>query len=192
MSITYVTGNKNKFENAKSYFTSQNIEIEQHMLSLSEIQGNDSVEIAIDKACRAWEKLSQPLFVNDASWIIPALKGFPGPYMKYVNEWFEPADFIHLMEDKEDRRIILKDIIVYVDNDGHRVFTNEHYGTVLEHIADVSYRHPSDVVISLSKNGSSIGEEVKKGTFFIEGEDKVWVEFVNWLKDKKYNLTKMF
>lgn len=185
MNISYVTGNKNKYENAKNFLTQYNVEVEQQSLSVPEIQGSDSVEIAISKAKEAWRQLGTPLFINDASWIIPALKGFPGPYMKYVNQWFEPNDFINLMTGKEDRTIILKDVIVYIDESGHTIFTNEHFGKILEHAELESYRHPSDAVISLSQSGASIGQEVSKGTFFIEGEDKVWKEFAAWLEAKK-------
>ncbi len=182
MNVTYVTGNKNKYENAKKFFAEYNIEIEQAVLSVPEVQGSDSVDIAVRKAEEAWKQLDKPLFINDASWIIPSLKGFPGPYMKYINQWFEPIDFIHLMEGKDDRTIILKDVIVYIDDTGHTVFTNEHKGRVLNEVASGEYRHPSDVVISLSKNGASIGEEVAKGTFFIEDENKVWEDFASWLE----------
>lgn len=184
MNISYVTGNKSKYENAKKFFAERDIEIEQQALSVPEIQGSDCVEIAVSKAKEAWRQVGKPLFINDASWSIPALGGFPGPYMKYINQWFEPVDFIHLMEGKKDRTIILKDVIVYIDGDGHTVFTNEHPGVVLEQIAEIPCRHPSDAVISLSSNGMSVGEEISRGAFFIEDEDRVWEEFAGWLKNK--------
>ncbi len=182
MDISYVTGNKNKYENARKFFEQYNINVIQQSLSIPEIQGSDSIEIAIKKAEEAWKQLDRPLFINDATWIIPALKGFPGPYMKYINQWFEPIDFVHLMQGKSDRSIILKDVIVYFDDRGPTVFTNEHSGTVLESVAPGAYRNPSDAVISLSKTGTSVLEETTKGMFFIEDEDKVWKEFATWLE----------
>lgn len=184
MKITYVTGNKNKYENARKFFEQYNIDVDQQPLSIPEVQGSDSIEIATKKAEEAWRQINQPLFINDASWIIPALKGFPGPYMKYINQWFDPIDFIHLMEGKEDRTIILKDVIVYIDATGPTVFTNEHKGKMLKNVASGVYRHPSDAVISLSKTGNSILEETTSGTFFIEDEDKVWKDFAFWLQSK--------
>ena len=82
MNISYVTGNKNKYENAKKFFEQYNIDVTQQSLSVPETQGSDSIEIATKKAEEAWKQLGKPLFINDATWIIPALKGFPGPYMK--------------------------------------------------------------------------------------------------------------
>ena len=185
MKISYVTGNPGKFENAQKFFAPYNIEVEQLALKIEEIQSDDSVEITIAKATSAFNTHKQPLFVNDASWAIPSLKGFPGPFMKYINQWFEPVDFVNLMTGKADRRIILRDCIVYIDETGHQVFTHEHQGLILDEMAQFEYKHPSDVVISLSKNHKSIAEEKKNGSFFIEDEDFVWKQFADWLRAEK-------
>ena len=86
MKILYVTGNPEKFKNAQQFFTQHVIEIEQLALPLEEIQASDPVEIAKKKAEEAFKECQKPLFVNDASWSIPALRGFPGPFMKYINQ----------------------------------------------------------------------------------------------------------
>jgi len=185
MKISYVTGNIGKFENAQKFFNQFNIDVQQLSIKVEEIQSGDSLEIAIAKAEAAYAQVKRPLFVNDASWIIPALGGFPGPFMKFVNQWFKLQDFINLMTDNEDRRIILKDSIVYINESGHTVFTHEHVGEILNEVATFDYKHPTDVVVSLSKDHSSIAEEKSKGGFFIEDEDAVWKEFVTWLQSKK-------
>lgn len=184
MTISYVTGNVDKFENAKKFFSQYDISVDQLPLKVEEIQSSDSLEIAIAKAEASFAQVKTPLFVNDACWTIPALGGFPGPFMKYVNQWFRPEDFINLMRDKVDRRIILKDSIVYIDETGHTVFTREHTGEILKTPATLEYKHPTDVIISLSKSGLSIAEEKANGSFFIEDEDAVWKELVAWLQSK--------
>lgn len=55
MKILYVTGNRSKYENAKKFFKPHAIEVEQVTLSLSEIQGDDSTEVALTKAQDAWK-----------------------------------------------------------------------------------------------------------------------------------------
>lgn len=181
MKISYVTGNPAKLENAQTFFKDYNVEVDQLPLHIEEIQSGDSLEIARAKAQSAFAIHRQPLFVNDATWIIPVLNGFPGPFMKYINQWFQPLDFVHLMQGKSDRRIILRDSIVFIDESGQKVFTNDHEGEILETVAPFDYRHPTDVVISLSKDRKSIAEARANGQFFIENEDLVWKEFANWL-----------
>jgi len=180
--LHYVTGNENKFANAKSFFDYYSIELIQSPLSIYEIQSNDSLEIAQSKINQAWEQLQEPLFINDACWIIPALNGFPGPYMKYINNWFNPQDFIDLMQGKTDRTIILRDTLIYKDSNSLQVFTNDHKGEILTEIYDGKFKAPSDAVVSLSSNKKSIAEETTNKNFFSKGEDKIWIDFVNWLK----------
>src|SRR5437660_334066 len=165
--LLYVTGNQSKFESAKNLMKSFGIEIEQCDLDIQEIQSDSAEEITINKAQKAFEILKKPLFVNDASWIIPALNGFPGPYMKYINSWFVPQDFINLMSGRENRQVILRDTIVYADENFTKTFSHDIHGTILED-AKGSDKHPSESIISLSPNGLSIAEENKKGSLFLE------------------------
>ncbi|MFA5743006.1 MAG: non-canonical purine NTP pyrophosphatase [Candidatus Paceibacterota bacterium] len=183
--LHYITGNRSKFANAQAFFAPYGIVLVQTKLDVYEIQGSDAVAIARSKAEQAWEQLREPLFINDACWIVPALDGFPGPYMKYINGWFAPQDFINLMQNKKDRTIILRDTIAYIDEQGSQVFTNDHRGTILERVYSGGCKNPSDAVISLSKSGRSLAEEMAGKNFFLEGEDVVWNNFIGWLQKNK-------
>jgi len=180
--INYVTGNIKKFKNAENFFKNKNFILTQKKVEIYEIQGLDAISITKSKAEQAWQKIKKPLFVNDAYWIIPALKGFPGPYMKYINTWFTPQDILNLMKDKIDRKIILRDTIVYIDDKKTKIFTNDHEGTILKSMYCGEYVNPTDAVISLSKSGKSIAEETKNKNLFLKGEDILWNNFLDWLK----------
>lgn len=186
--LHYVTGNESKFKNAQAFFADSGITLAQTKLDTYEIQGADALAIAQSKAKQAWEQLHKPLFINDACWLIPALGDFPGPYMKYINGWFKPEDFINLMQGKDDRTIILRDTIIYMDENGPRIFTNDHKGRILESVFPGEYRNPSDVVISLSASGKPLAEELADRSFFLEGEDVIWNNFIDWLKTEKKHI----
>jgi non-canonical purine NTP pyrophosphatase (RdgB/HAM1 family) len=179
--INYITENEMKFGLAKSFFDKQSLKINQKILSINEIQSNDGIEIAISKAKQAWEIIEEPLFVNDSFWIIPSLRGFPGPYMKYINEWFKPEDFLKLMDGKKDRTIILRDTIVYIDKNKQKVFTSDYYGEILNKKFEGKYKYPIDTIVSFSKNKKSIAEENGINKFSIKGS---WTDFASWLKDE--------
>lgn len=181
--ILYVTSNDRKFNSAKTLMSSLGIEITQAKVDIPEIQSDSLEEIAIDKAERAFKILKHPLFINDAGWIIPALNGFPGPYMKFINQWFTPDDFINLMQGQKNRQVILRDTIVYVDKEGTKIFSYDNKGVMLRKIRGKE-GPPSNKVISLSDSGLSISEENEKGIFFLESERKIWEEFSTWLNNK--------
>ena len=100
--VKYVTGNTNKLNFAKRMLSVFKIEIKQISLDIDEIQGENYLDISIDKAKKAFAIVGEPLFITDSAWEIPSLKGFPGPYMKSISKWFEIEDFLNLM-----RRIML-------------------------------------------------------------------------------------
>lgn len=183
--IYYVTGNKHKFNSAQEMLKPFGINIEQKIVDIPEIQSDSIEEIAIEKAKKAYEQIKQPLFVNDSGWIIPALNGFPGPYMKYINDWLSPEDFINLMIDKTDRTSILRQVIVYIDENGTKTFENDSIGKILEKPSSVKGRS-SDMVVSFANN-LSVSEEKAKGSFTIQAELQLWKEFSNWLKEKFEN-----
>lgn len=178
--IVYITGNTSKYANAQEFLKKYDVEVSQQKLSLDEIQSDDAIVIAVRKAKDAFKELGRPLFVNDASWLIPSLNGFPGAYMRYLVEWFTQEDLLTLMKPKEDRTIILRDTIVYIDENGERVFTKDTVGKILESPQGEPRGPFVTQIISLRADGKSIAEDATVG--FGEQEAALWEEFGEWLK----------
>ena len=178
--IEYVTGNESKFKTALAYLEPLRIHINQKVLEIEEIQSDSIVKVSEDKAKKAFEIVRLPLFVNDSGWEIPILKGFPGPYMKYMNDWFSPEDFLRLMEGRSDRRIILKQVITYIDEKGTKVFEHDTEGVILKKVSKNKGR-TSDMIVSFS-NGLSLTDEKATGNYRFDTEKGLWEEFGNWLK----------
>jgi len=180
MKINYVTGNKNKFAFAERMLEHAGIILEQKNLDIPEIQDSDYHKISIDKAKKAFEILQEPLFITDSSWEIPALNGFPGAFMKYVNNWFTALDWLNLMKDKTDRKILAIDNIVYIDKNGWKKFE-----WVLEgEIANETYHIGSNELHKIVKFDGKYIEENNISGEKIQGEGKVWGEFAEFLKSK--------
>ena len=86
MNIRYITSNPHKIESANRNLSSFNITVEGIKLeNIQEIQTDNIEEISINKAKQAYSQINKPLIVSDSGWSIPALNGFPGPLMAYVN-----------------------------------------------------------------------------------------------------------
>ncbi len=176
--VTYITGNPKKFANAALFLKDYPIELSQQKIDLDEIQSSEAEDIAIKKARDAYAVVKQPLFINDASWHIPALNGFPGPYMRYMLDWFTVDDFLRLMADKDDRTIILRDTIVYKDEDIEKVFSRDVSGRLLA--APTSGDGPYITkLISFGDDGKSLAQTPSTG--FTEPERRLWGEFADWL-----------
>ncbi len=121
MKVTFVTGNSWKFKTAQKVLSTYGIDVVQRRLGTPEIQSTDPSEIAKYSARYAADKLGGPVIVTDVGWYISALNGFPGPFIKYVNEWLGPDDFMRLLEGAEDRAITAREVVAYCEPGGEAV-----------------------------------------------------------------------
>jgi len=179
--LIFSTGNIQKFENGRAACLQAGIELLQQKLDIDEIQGEDSEVIIRDKAKKAFEILRQPVVVSDDSWHIPGLKGFPGPYMKSMNHWFTPDDFLHLTRSLKDRRIILVQLLAYYDESQQKVFRQEYTGELLKE-ARGNHNITSQAIITMpGDNGLSIAEVYDRDVNHAAREVSAgWHELIKW------------
>ncbi len=143
-----------------------------------EPQSDDIVEISQFKAKQAYEKVQKPLIVSDGSWIIPALNGFPGPYMAYVNKWFTSQDFLNLMKDKENKDIILRECVTYIDKDQIKSFTSDTKGYFVT--KESGKATAVDQVMSFREDGKTTAQCENEGIMRIPQSD-LWNQVGEWL-----------
>lgn len=82
--IYFITGNANKFREAKTMFENTDYELVQHNIDLPEFQG-ESEEIAYQKALTAKslvDKEYYPFIIEDSGLHYNCLGGMPGPYIR--------------------------------------------------------------------------------------------------------------
>lgn len=130
--IAFATGNTVKFVSAQHICKPLGIELEQVVIDIDEIQGENPELIIKAKARAAFDAYQKPVVVSDDTWDIPALRGFPGAYMKSMNYWFTPEDFLRLMADKSDRSAILHQSLAYIDEHGITIFNSDLHGQIVE------------------------------------------------------------
>lgn len=111
--ITYITGNSRKFKNAKKFLKPYGIDVSQKEIEAPEIQADKAKDIAIYSSEYASKMLNKPVIKMDVSFHINSLNGFPGPYIKQINNWFSPQQIIELLLDKKDRSSYFIDIIAF-------------------------------------------------------------------------------
>lgn len=129
--VVYVTSNELKFKVALQALNGSCIALERKSIDTPEIQSNSVEEIAEFSASWASHQLNQPVVVLDAGYYIEALNGFPGPFIKFVNEWFSADDFLNLMQGKLNRKVIIRDCLAYCfPNEKPNVFCQVHHGEI--------------------------------------------------------------
>lgn len=172
----YITGNEDKILMAEEKLRSYEIAFKTKSLPLIEIQSQSIEEIAKNKAEQAYAIIREPIAVSDHGWSIPGLQGFPGPFMKYMNEWLTPHDFLNLTKDLTDRTIILTDIICYKDSKQLQTFTAHSTGTLLK---EVRGENPPCMTITTFDGKKTVAEYFAEGVHPI-GLKSAWDDFAKF------------
>lgn len=177
--ILFVTGNPRKVWQANDILTPYDIEVIAKDLPVAEIQSPDPKEIARAKARAAYALAQQALVVCDHFWSFPALKGFPGGYMKDMNHWFEPEDFLALLANKEDRSAVLTENIIYIDESEEREFTAEILGRVINEPRGVGHV-ACERIVAWDGSDKTIAEHIDAGEHARDMDQSAWVKFGEW------------
>ncbi len=183
--LACATGNAQKFALGKLAFKRQGIELKQVAIEIDEIQGENPEPIVLDKVRKAYDILKRPVLVSDDSWVIPALNGFPGAYMKSMNHWLSPQDFINLMRDKTDRTIYLDQYLAYMDDTDTKVFKKRIVGTIVNEPRGET--GPTIMrVVELEGDGMTIAEAFDAGMANRKGVERdAWKDAAEWFADRE-------
>lgn len=187
--IIFVTGNEYKFAVAQKALAGTGIKLIQKNIETPEIQSTDVAEIASFSARWAADKLGRPVALTDAGYYIEALNGFPGPFIKYINQWLTAEDLLKLMAGKTNRKVVVKACLAYCEP------KNKPISFLSEVVSRISEK-----VVRTGKPGTTSINEI----FIPKGYDQVeteipreemvefWAKVENyWEKLADYLLTKM-
>ncbi len=135
MTLTFVTSNRHKFEEAERIAAKHGVELEHRDVPYIEIQADELEEIARPSAQQASALLRAPCFVEDAGLFIQALKGFPGPYSSYVFQTLGNEGILELMKGKRVRRAEFRSAVAYCEPGSKPiVFSGRVRGTITPEI----------------------------------------------------------
>lgn len=179
--LTFVTGNLYKLRTGNGVCEPLGIRLVQAKLDIDEIQAADGELIARDKADKAYARLQKPLIVTDDTWNIPGLNNFPGPYMQFVNNCFTIEDWLRLTAPLADRRIVLRQYIVYQDTSGQQAFCSEVVGTLLCTAGEPS-AIPHMAIVSFDGGKTTAAAAMNQGhsSLLHANRHTAWHDFAKW------------
>ncbi|XP_066386414.1 inosine triphosphate pyrophosphatase [Miscanthus floridulus] len=99
--VTFVTGNAKKLEEVRAILGSS-IPFQSLKLDLPELQGEPE-DISKEKARMAASQVNGPVLVEDTCLCFNALKGLPGPYIKWFLEKIGHEGLNNLLKAYEDK-----------------------------------------------------------------------------------------
>ena len=180
--LTFVTGNSAKFHVGATICKQYDIQLHQIKADIVEIQAEAGEVVAARKVADAFSLLQKPLVISDDSWMIPGLNNFPGPYMKSMNHWFTPEDWLRLSGTLTDRRIILHLVVCYQDRDCQKIFSADIEGELLHEIKGQE-SHSHNTIVTFNGGRTSLAEDVAAGHVSSDVPHSPWHAFAQWYKE---------
>lgn len=133
--VTMVTGNLGKWRIASDIFNKYNVELLHEKMDTPEIQSHDVEDVSRYSALYAARELNRAVIKSDVGYYINVLNGFPGPFLRYINDYLSSEDIIKLMDGKEDRTILLKECLTFATPNGYvKQFVNEEVATIYDKV----------------------------------------------------------
>jgi XTP/dITP diphosphohydrolase len=179
-----LTGNRFKFEVAQWALRDIPVVLEQVRLPVPEIQSNSVQEIAEFSAQWAATQIAQPFFLTDAGFYIDALNGFPGPFIKFINQWFNTEDIQWLMHDKSYRHMTVQDCLAYViPGEPVVIFHGSYQGTIAREPGP-STGTPIERLFIPAGHHLPISEFTHDEQVAFWGSGQIWQAFRRFLTEK--------
>lgn len=125
--LLFATTNQGKIEEARSILE---IPIEIAKIEVDEVQSEDVEYVAKRKVESVFEKVQQPVFVDDVSVELESWNGLPGAYVKSWLEKLTLEGILERLQFEKNRNLIVKSAIGYHDGNESRVFVGEVRGTL--------------------------------------------------------------
>lgn len=131
--IYFATSNSQKFTSLKKMLKPLGIDLRQLEYDFDEGRDLDIRKIAEAKLAQAKRAFpGKKLIVDDRGFFIPALKGFPGPFVKLVLDSFSHEGLAKLMRGEADRRAIFSFAAGYFDGEKDHIFVANEEGFITD------------------------------------------------------------
>lgn len=126
--IYFITSNKYKFKEAKEILS----DIEQLEIDLFEIQEETPQKIVEHKLKEALKYHQGPLVVDDVSLELESLKGFPGPYVKWMEKQVGVDSVYRVAKKLGSTKAVAKTILgLAIDENNIKFFEGEMEGELV-------------------------------------------------------------
>lgn len=130
------------------------------------------------------------MLVDDSSFHIACLGGFPGVYAKYMNETLGAEGVVDFMRGKRDRSAHFEGVLVYIDSSGqeYTFFEEPYRGVITEEVYDIKDAAPWSVLhkIFIPKGSTSVlgnmTEEDRQRVKAGQDSPSKYGLFVDWIQ----------
>lgn len=188
--LTYVTGNYGKYVSVKEKFERKGITINYFKYDMEEPEINDIEFISKEKARKAYEVVSRPVFVADTGFYIenyPNNPNYPGAFVKRSGISSNIDNLLEAMKDVTNRACKFVDCLTFYDGNDFYTFYGESKGTLSLSIrGNIERKAMSNlwsVFIPLNHNKTLAEMTDYERDHRHDGHTSATDEFINWYEN---------
>lgn len=111
--IYMVTGNNGKWKVASEIFKKYDIELKHIKLETPEIQSHNVEDVSKYSAEWASKELGKAIIKSDVGYYIESLGGFPGPFLRYINDMLTSEQILKMLDKCTNRKVLLKECLTF-------------------------------------------------------------------------------
>lgn len=130
LKILFVTGNKNKVQEAMEALEGYQIKLEQSGIQKPEIQDDNIENVALNAAVQISQKIKDCFVVEDDGLFLKEYDGFPGPYTSYVLKTIGISGVIKLCSFCTSRKAQFRSALALYMDGRIKIFNGAISGTI--------------------------------------------------------------
>ncbi len=188
--VYFASSNENKFLEIQSLFDVENKENKENVKilfsspAIKEIQSDSIIEVAEDKAKKAFSIIKRPVIVEDDGLFIEELNGFPGVYSSFAFKTIGNKGILSLLGNNEKRRARFLSVFSFFDGNTIETFGGETAGHIATEIFPSGWGF--DPIFKPEDEELTYGELNLQRKNDISHRSKAFRQFLKWYK-LKYN-----
>ncbi len=176
--IIFASTNEGKYKEILSILRDSGIGIDFVRFKSTEIQSEILEDVALEKSKVAYEKIGQPLIVEDTGLFINSLNGFPGPYSSYVFQTIGNMGILDLLSNKKNRSALFRTVIAYNDGNVKMTFTGETKGVISDRITEGGWGY--DPIFAPEGSSFTYGQQGITNKISVSHRTRALNRFAEW------------
>ena len=136
--LYFASSNENKFLEIQNILQTEREEFKLEIffsnLAIKEIQSESIIEVAEDKAKKAFKSIGKPVIVEDDGLFIEDLNGFPGAYSSFVFKTIGNKGILNLLGNNLNRKAHFMSVFSFSDGKSIMTFCGETAGHITTEI----------------------------------------------------------
>jgi XTP/dITP diphosphohydrolase len=176
--IIFASTNEGKYKEILSILRDSGIDIDFVRFKSTEIQSEILEDVALEKSKVAYEKIGQPLIVEDTGLFINSLNGFPGPYSSYVFQTIGNMGILDLLSNKTNRFALFRTVIAYNDGNVKMTFTGETKGVISDRITEGGWGY--DPIFTPEGSSFTYGQQGITNKISVSHRTRALNRFAEW------------